>query len=267
MSNLALRVLTGAVALPLVGLLAMWQQRLGFALLVFLCCALALIELTKITLAGVPRAQRVAVIATGVALSAALYLRPGLSLIWMLAAFAVTATTILLHPGEIASATTRLALAVFGVFYLGGFSAPLALLQRDLPDGPFWVFVAVAVTFANDTGAYFAGRFLGRHKLYPAISPSKTIEGAVGGLVGGALIAWVCRATFFDGLTARDCLMVAVPGAVIGPIGDLLESMIKRSAGVKDSGRMLPGHGGILDRVDALLFVTAWIYAYTTQLR
>jgi phosphatidate cytidylyltransferase len=267
MSNLALRVLTAAVGLPLVGLLALWHQRLGFALLVFLFCALGLIELTKLTLGSVPRAQRVAVIVTGVALSMALYARPGLALIWVLAASVVTATAMLLHPGAIESATVRLALAMFGVFYLGGFSAPLALLQRDLPDGPFWVFVAVAVTFANDTGAYFAGRFLGRHKLYPAISPSKTVEGAVGGLLGGVLIAWVCRATFFPGLTLRDCLLVAVPGAVLGPIGDLLESMIKRSAGVKDSGRLLPGHGGVLDRVDALLFVSAWIYAYTTLIR
>ena len=124
-----------------------------------------------------------------------------------------------------------------------------------------------AASLANDTAAYFTGRFLGRHKLYPAISPSKTVEGAVGGLFGGLAAAIACRATFFPALTLRDCLMVAVPGAVIGPIGDLLESMIKRSAGVKDSGRMLPGHGGILDRVDALLFVTAWIYAYTTRFR
>jgi phosphatidate cytidylyltransferase len=267
MSNLALRVLTGAVGLPLVGLLALWRQRLGFALLVFLFCALGLTELTKLTLAAVPRAQRIAVIVIGVALSMALYARPGLALVWLLAAAAATGTAILAHPGPIESATVRLALATFGVFYLGGFSAPLALLQRDLPEGPFWVFVAVAVTFANDTGAYFAGRFLGRHKLYPAISPSKTVEGAVGGLVGGLVIAWVCRVTFFAELTVRDCLMVAVPGAVLGPIGDLLESMIKRSAGVKDSGRLLPGHGGILDRVDALLFVTAWIYAYTTLIR
>ena len=267
MSNLALRVVTGAIGLPLVGLLVLWRERWGFALLVLLFCALGLVELTRMTLAQAPRAQRVAVIATGVALSAALYVRPGLALVWVLGAAVVVATAMLAHPGEIASATTRLALAVFAVLYVGGFSAPLALLQRDLPEGPYWVFVAIAVTFTNDTGAYFAGRFLGRHKLYPAISPSKTIEGAVGGLAGGLIIAWVCRLTFFPELTVRDCLLVAVPGAVLGPIGDLLESMIKRSAGVKDSGRMLPGHGGILDRVDALLFVTAWIYVYTTQLR
>jgi phosphatidate cytidylyltransferase len=179
----------------------------------------------------------------------------------------VAATAILAHPGEITGATSRLGIAVFSVFYLGGLSAPLALLQRDVAAGPFWVFVAIAVTFANDTGAYFAGRTLGRHKLYPAISPSKTVEGAFGGLAGGLIAAWICHLTFFPELTLRDCLLVGMPAAVIGPIGDLLESMIKRSAGVKDSGRMLPGHGGILDRIDALLFVSAWVYAYTTQLR
>jgi phosphatidate cytidylyltransferase len=267
MSNLALRVLTAAVGLPLVGLLALWHERLGFALLIFLFCTLGLIELTKITMTGAPRAQRVAVIVTGVALSAALYARPGMALVWLLAATMIASTAILAHPGEISGATSRLAAAVFGVFYLGGFSAPLALLQRDVADGPFWVFVAIAVTFANDTGAYFAGRTLGRHKLYPAISPSKTVEGAFGGLAGGLIAAWICRATFFPALTLRDLLLVGLPAAVIGPIGDLIESMIKRSAGVKDSGRMLPGHGGILDRVDALLFVSAWVYTYTTQLR
>jgi phosphatidate cytidylyltransferase len=267
MSNLALRVLTGAVALPLVGLLVLWDERIGFALLVFTFCALGLIELTTITLRTAPRAQRIAVVVIGVALSMALYARPDLALISLLAAMMVTATAILAHPGEIESVSSRLGLAAFGVVYLGAFSAPLALLQRDVIDGPFWVFLVVAVTFANDTGAYAAGRLFGRHKLYPLISPSKTVEGAFGGLVGGLAAALVCYATFFHSLTVRDCLLVGVPAAVIGPIGDLLESMIKRSAGVKDSGRMLPGHGGILDRVDALLFVGAWVYAYTTQLR
>jgi phosphatidate cytidylyltransferase len=267
MSNLALRLSTAAVGLPLVALLALWHVRLGFALLVFLFCLLGLIELTRMTMAAAPRAQRAAIVATGVALSAAIYARPELALLWSLAAAAAAATAILAHPGDIPGANARLGIAVFSVFYVGGFSAPLALLQRDVADGPFWVFVAIAVTFANDTGAYFAGRAIGRHKLYPAISPSKTVEGAFGGLAGGVIAAWICHATFFPGLTLRDCLLVAVPAAVIGPIGDLVESMIKRSAGVKDSGRMLPGHGGILDRVDALLFVSAWVYAYTTQLR
>ena len=121
MSNLALRVLTGAVALPLVGLLALWHERVGFALLVFLFCTLGLIELTKITLAAAPRAQRIAVIAIGVALSMALYARPEMALIWLLAAMMTTATAMLAHPGDIASATSRLGLATFGVFYLGVF--------------------------------------------------------------------------------------------------------------------------------------------------
>jgi phosphatidate cytidylyltransferase len=140
-------------------------------------------------------------------------------------------------------------------------------LQRDVADGAFWVFVAVAVTFANDTGAYFAGRALGRHKLYPAISPAKTVEGWAGGLVASVGVVFLARATFFPALTVADCLLVAVPAAFLGPAGDLVESMLKRSGGVKDSGRLLPGHGGMLDRIDALLFVGAWVYAFARHLR
>jgi phosphatidate cytidylyltransferase len=127
--------------------------------------------------------------------------------------------------------------------------------------------VAITTTFANDTGAYFAGRSLGRHKLYPTISPSKTVEGAVGGLAGGLAPLLVLHAFLPLRLTVTDCLLVAVPASIVGPIGDLVESMIKRSAGVKDSGRLLPGHGGLLDRIDALLFVGAWVYVYVIHIR
>ena len=129
------------------------------------------------------------------------------------------------------------------------------------------VLLAIALTFGNDTGAYFAGRALGRHKLYPAVSPKKTVEGAVGGLVAGLVVMFVARATVVPWLTLRDCLLVAIPAAVVGPIGDLVESLIKRASGVKDSGRLIPGHGGVLDRIDALLFVAAWIYVYALHLR
>jgi len=267
MSNLALRLLTAAVALPLVALLVLWEERLGFALLVFLFAVLALVEYTAITMPSSPRAQRATVVVTGVGLTVALYLRPDLALAWVLAAVIVASTAVLLRPGEITGATARLGAAAFGVIYIGAFSAPLALLQRDVNDGPFWVFVAVGVAFANDTGAYFAGRGLGRHKLYPLISPSKTVEGGVGGLRGGLAGVFICKAAVFHGLTVRDCLLVGIPAGVVGPIGDLLESMLKRSAGVKDSGKMLPGHGGMLDRVDALLFVVVWVYVYASILR
>jgi phosphatidate cytidylyltransferase len=267
MSNLALRLLTAVIALPLVGLLVLWDQRLGFGLLVFLFTALGLLEYTAITLPAVPRAQRAAIVVVGVALTVALYARTDLALVWVLAAAVVTSTVVLLHPGDITTATARLGAALFGVIYLGVFSAPLALLQRDVKDGPLWVFVAVGVSFANDTGAYFAGRNLGRHKLYPLISPSKTVEGAAGGLLGGFVAALIVRAAFFHAMSLRDCLLVAVPAGILGPIGDLVESMLKRSAGVKDSGRTIPGHGGVLDRVDALLFVVVWVYVYARYLR
>jgi phosphatidate cytidylyltransferase len=267
MSNLALRVLTAVVALPLVGALIVWREPLGFGVLVLVVAALALTEYTSMTLASASRALRAAVVVVGVALAAGLYLRPDLALAWMLAAVVAVATAVLLEPGEIAGAGARLGLAGFGVVYLGVLPASLAILHRDAPHGAVWVCAALAVTFGNDTGAYFAGRAFGRHKLYPKISPAKTVEGAVGGLVAGVGLLLAGHFTLAPTMTIADCLLVAVPAAVLGPIGDLVESMIKRSVGAKDSGKLLPGHGGMLDRIDALLFVSAWIYVYVIHLR
>jgi len=270
MSNLALRVVTAVVALPLVAALISWREPLGFGALVMVVAALALTEYVGITLpesSGAPRRLRVGVIALGVGLSAALYLAPSLAIVWVSGALMASAALVLLNPGDIPGAGARLGLAGFGVFYLGTLSAPLALLHRDAPHGPAWVLLAIAVTFGNDTGAYFAGRLLGRHKLYPAVSPSKTVEGAVGGMAASLAVMLAARAFLAPWLTLADCLLVALPAGVIGPIGDLVESLIKRAAGVKDSGKLLPGHGGMLDRIDALLFVSAWIYAYAAHIR
>ncbi len=133
--------------------------------------------------------------------------------------------------------------------------------------GRAWVLLAVAVTFGNDTGAYFAGRTLGRHKLYPKVSPAKSVEGAVGGMAASVGIMFLLKATLAPWLTVTDCLAVAIVAGVIGPIGDLVESLMKRAAGVKDSGHLIPGHGGMLDRIDALLFVGAWVYVYAVHLK
>jgi phosphatidate cytidylyltransferase len=136
-----------------------------------------------------------------------------------------------------------------------------------MEDGLAWVIAALVITWANDTAAYFAGRFLGRHKLYPEVSPNKTWEGFAGGLVGSVGGMSIARAFFFPVFTAADCLLLGVAGGILGPIGDLCESMLKRAYGVKDSGRIIPGHGGILDRIDALLFNAPLVFVYIKFLR
>jgi phosphatidate cytidylyltransferase len=262
MSNLAKRVLSGVVAIPLLVALILWERRWGFGLFMVLVSGLGMREFVLMMLPSSPRVQQLTVGGIGTALTTALYLWPALALPWLLASLIAVAIAILLAPGDLPQAGGRLGLAEFGVFYVGGLTAAIGLMHRQLPDGPLWVLVTLTLTFANDTGAYFAGRALGRHKLYPTISPGKTVEGAVGGLAAALVALLALRATLFSRLTSVDCLLLAVPASVLGPAGDLVESMLKRSAGVKDSGHLIPGHGGLLDRLDALLFVGAWVYGY-----
>jgi phosphatidate cytidylyltransferase len=266
MSNLALRALSAVVALPILAAIVWWEQPLGFGVLVLVVIALALREYAAIALAGAASRFRAAVVVLGVIFTAALYFRPELAFVWMLGAFVACATLVLIAPGDIPAAGSRLGATAFGVFYLGGLGAPLAILQRDAPHGRAWVLIAVGVTFGNDAGAYFAGRAFGRHKLYPAVSPAKTVEGGLGGMAAAAAIMFAVRAVAAPWLSVADCLLIALPASVVGPIGDLVESLIKRGSGVKDSGRLIPGHGGMLDRIDALLFVAAWTYVYVVQL-
>ncbi len=142
---------------------------------------------------------------------------------------------------------------------------------RNLPDGAddvggYVLVLVMLVTFLGDTGGYFAGRSLGRHKLYPAVSPKKTIEGVVGGVTLATAGAFFARAYFpgpvFAGLTVVDCVVIGVGGALFGVVGDLVESLVKRAADVKDSGTLIPGHGGALDRIDGLLFCGPFVWFF-----
>jgi phosphatidate cytidylyltransferase len=142
----------------------------------------------------------------------------------------------------------------------------IALLKKRGADGGAWVFVTLTCTWFADTGAYFAGRFIGPvwpKKLYEAMSPKKTVIGGIGGLAGSLLALAVAKLWYLPSLSWLDCVLVAVPANVLGQAGDLCESMLKRSVGVKDSGTLLPGHGGMLDRIDALIFAVPWVYAYS----
>lgn len=129
------------------------------------------------------------------------------------------------------------------------------------PRGLAWFLTALLVTWLSDTGAYLVGRSLGRHHLAPHISPNKTVEGALGGLAAAAITAAICVAAFGLGLAPLVAAALGIGLAIIGIGGDLAESLIKRQAGVKDSGSLIPGHGGMLDRIDAFVFVSiaTWI--------
>jgi phosphatidate cytidylyltransferase len=159
------------------------------------------------------------------------------------------------------SALVTMAVTVFGALYVGYGVAFLVLLRgAEGPDRPGFdlllaVFVAV---WLSDIFAYFGGRLLGRHRLAPAISPNKTVEGFLIGLVMGTFGGWVTL--YHHPLSSLGAFEVALAAAVAGPLGDLFESFVKRDVGVKDSGHLLGAHGGVLDRVDALLFAGGAAY-------
>jgi phosphatidate cytidylyltransferase len=160
-----------------------------------------------------------------------------------------------------AEGLTDPAIVAFGPLYIGLCLGHL-LLTRAMPDGEFLIFGLVLVTWAADAGAYYLGMSVGRHKLAPAISPNKTVEGLVGGLIAATLAAFFAHAWFLPALTAVDCVTLAGLLTAAGLLGDLVESAMKRGAGVKDSGTLIPGHGGMLDRLDSLLFTAPTFYYY-----
>jgi phosphatidate cytidylyltransferase len=149
--------------------------------------------------------------------------------------------------------------------YLYGAVLPsyFVLLWR-LPDGFHWIFLTMTITAVGDTAAYYAGSLRGRHKLLPRISPNKTIEGSLAGLIGNVAGALAYAAVLFPSQIAPGGLLLALLVGGAGQLGDLSESMLKRAAGLKDSGGLLPGHGGILDRLDSLLFSAPVVYYWVT---
>lgn len=162
--------------------------------------------------------------------------------------------------GDLARSSDRAARMVLGA----GWIAQLAflLLLRRQEHGLGWVFLVLAASWLGDTGGYFAGRFFGRTPLYPRVSPKKTWEGALGGITLATVGTFVIRAVALPELSSLDAAILGPALCVAGIVGDLAESMLKRSFDVKDSGWIMPGHGGLLDRIDSVLFVAPTLYAW-----
>ena len=153
--------------------------------------------------------------------------------------------------------------STFGIVYVPLLLSTFVLL-RGLEDGLSWMFLVFLITWSADTGAYFAGRFLGKNKLFPRVSPKKTIEGVVGGVVLSVAVSIWFMGKWLGDVSIIHAIVLGIGLALFSVIGDLVESMIKRATGVKDSGNIMPGHGGIVDRLDSLLFTFPLTYCYVT---
>jgi len=263
LSNLTLRLLTAAVVVPIIFALLLAAPWWGFLILVYLATTVAAAELASMTL-GPHRPQQAWAVAASLATLTLLYFGHGEHVLTSLVVILVVSGFLvgLTRPLPIQSAGGRLAWLVVIPLYTGGLLWTMAALHR-LEHGGFWVLLTMMLAWLGDTGGYFAGRAFGRHKLYPTVSPKKTVEGAVGSLagsVGGALFA---HFVMLPELSLTGAIALGLVGGVVGQAGDLSVSLVKRSAGVKDSGFIVPGHGGLLDRIDALLLTSAstWLYA------
>lgn len=255
------RILTALISLPLLILFVSYAPSFLFNLLVVAVTGLGLTEFYRMTLPGEPYWKRNLAVAGGGLLTLAFALNPATAVPGLALATLLFASILLFRFGDLASVIHRLGLFLLGLLYLPLLFGHLALLHA-LPEGKYWVFLVLFIIMSSDSAAYFTGVSLGKRKLYPAISPNKSVEGALGGLVGGVFGALLFKFCFFSSLGLFDALLLGIVLGFCGQIGDLFESMIKRSFGVKDSGALLPGHGGILDRLDSLIFAFAPVYYY-----
>lgn len=261
-SNLALRLLTAGGFAPLILYLLYVGPPWGFVLLAASVCAAGAWELFRMTTPNHPLIQ-----AWGVVASLCVFVCVGGAVTGSLLSLLVVGVVCggllaaLVAPEPIPEAGQRMGWAVAGPFYVGGLFGALIALFDD-GRGSNWVILALLCGFLSDTAGYFIGKRFGRHKLHPIVSANKTVEGAVAGLAAGLASGIVAHAWFLRELTLVPAIALSLVATAVGQAGDLCESLIKRSTGLKDSGDLLPGHGGILDRSDAMLFSVAAVYTY-----
>jgi phosphatidate cytidylyltransferase len=274
-SNLTVRLLTAAVTVPII----LWMLLIGphwvWATYVLVpAMAVSAHELFAMTLPGHRVLQGYGIASTMV-LGAGIYLGlddpniarvfPAFVVVHVLASQLASLAAPL--PSEVAGA--RMAWLAGGPFYIGGTLALLAALHR-LPSGGSWVVLAMMLAWFADTAGYFAGRFLGGKlfsgRMAPKISPNKTWEGAFGAVGGGLIGALLAHFWYLPQLPLGHAVALACIATPLGVCGDLVESLIKRSTGTKDSGWIVPGHGGLIDRIDALMFTSTTTFIYAAYL-
>ncbi len=269
-SNLVIRLGTAAVAVPILLWMLFWAAPLQiagtafapFQLLVLCTVAVSGYELGTMMLGPSKRMIAWSTISSIAFAYIVLYHRVQPVLLSAALICVIVGSLLALStPEPIDKAGQRLGWAIASPLYAGGLVGLVGVLHQ-YDNGGGWVALAMLLAWWGDTGGYFAGRSLGKTKLYPAVSPNKTVEGSIGGIAGSIVGALTASFWFLQALPPVHAVILAIVAGALGQSGDLIESLIKRSAGVKDSGSIVPGHGGILDRIDALVMTGAAVWFY-----
>ena len=251
-------ILLGVLVLAAVMLLPRW----GIYAIVIAMTVVGLIEFARMFLAD--PVERASCIVAGLAMAVWMLGPPewrnAASLGLVLVLFALS-LIFMWRARELEGSAQRLGVALLGVVYVG-IAFPFWAWIFELEDGRSLVLLALVPACLCDVAGMIAGKLLGRHKLAPMVSPNKTIEGLIGALVGSFVGAFAVRFALLPDVSALAVAGIAMVVWFTSPLGDLVESMFKRSCGVKDSGSIIPGHGGVLDRLDALVFTGPAAYAY-----
>ncbi len=267
-SNLLTRVLIAFTLGPLILYIAL-LGKFPFLALVTLLVILGLWEYLDVAKLKNLQAPRWVLLPLGVLMPICAFLFGEQAFLFFLLAILYVTALAFIIKGRTQGTTAGWATSLFGLFYVCGLFS-FVILVRELPGelgldynlGGLWIVYLLLCIWSCDTFAYFIGAPLGKHKLSPMVSPNKTVEGFFGGILGAAAAAFFCYYVFFKSAELKHLLVVAAFVALVGQMGDLAESLLKRDAQLKDISKIIPGHGGILDRFDSLLFVAPVVYYY-----
>lgn len=244
---------------PIVGLIALGPDPI-LGLMVFVATFLGLREFYRLCLPHSKPIERGTGLGLGLIFSIlALYDRTSAIVPFFVFTFLLLAILFMVTSDPLSAGVSNFALTFFGIFYIGFLLSHVTLI-RNMAEGKLWVLFLILTVWAGDVFALLSGVFLGRHKLYPKISPNKTVEGLIGAILGSILVALLYSHFFLPSFNRWKFIPLGAGLGFFGQLGDFTESMLKRSAQVKDSGSLFPGHGGMLDRLDSFLFSAPFLH-------
>ena len=255
------RLLTGFIAVPTVVGIVYFGSPPLFLFFVCIVTITGVYEYFKIIdLVGI-RGFPIPGMVLSVILLASFYFDAAFMVEWGLATSITLFGVWFFQEYNVKTAIDQISYTLFGILYIAGLGG-CYLLIRNFEGGNLLILFLFLITWLGDIAAYYWGKNFGKTPMAPMVSPNKTVEGAIAGLAGSLTAGLIAGFSFLDHIMMGHCLLVAFICGIIGQLGDLAESLLKRQAGIKDSGNILPGHGGVLDRIDSLLFAGPVFYCY-----